>query len=154
NNPNGCQIEGGTAGTATILNSVCKADGSGAAVSASDITNEFLTATLRNVTAVSVSGQGLLSSDAMPASRKSSVINAVNTIARGGTFDVQAGHSSDGAANVNLSYSNYSSTHTNDIHAVITDQGHNQSAPPLLTSDFHEMPGSPTIDAGLNDPAN
>jgi hypothetical protein len=38
----------------------------------------------------------------------------------------------------------------------ITDQGHNQSGNPLFAgpSDFHLLPGSPAIDAGVNDPAD
>ena len=37
-----------------------------------------------------------------------------------------------------------------------TDLGHNQSGNPLFTSpsDFHLLPGSPAIDAGVNDPAD
>jgi hypothetical protein len=151
NSPNGCQTEGGAAATATFRNSVCKADGAGAAVSASDSLDQFDTVTLRNVTALSTSGAGILATNLMS---KSVIVNAVNTIARGGTFDAQAGHFGSAAANVNLSYSNYSSHTGNDASAVVSDQGHNQSTPPQLTGDFHEQVGSPTIDAGVNDAAN
>jgi hypothetical protein len=86
-----------------------------------------------------------------------------NVIARGGTNDIRAvgGCTNNSQVHVNVDHSNYRAG-----KAVITgaqpddslnDQGGNQTASePLFAApaalDFHQLPGSPTIDAGVTAP--
>jgi hypothetical protein len=82
----------------------------------------------------------------------------LNTIADGEAtgFDIRAIQSGE-SATVMTSHSNYATTSTTG-GATITDDGTSQTAAPLfaapLMGDFHELAGSPTIDAGITDPAN
>ncbi len=85
--------------------------------------------------------------------------NAVNTIIRGATTDistepVEAG----GAVHLNLEHSNFGLTVPGGAGETTMSGGGNQSATPvfvnLAAGDFHEAPGSPTIDAGLDSPLN
>ena len=149
----GCETEGGAGGTATIVDSVCKADGTAPAVNVGDPDGHYNTTTLRNVTALSASGDGIFASETNTGGT-SVTVDVVNTIARGGSNDLHVAHSGDSVANVYIASSNFSSVLETAPFANVNDQGHNQSAAPQLTSDWHEMPGSPTIDAGTNDPAN
>ena len=61
--------------------------------------------------------------------------------------------------NVSLDYSNFDQI-LNCSGCSLSPAGsaHNQSAAPLLVNlaggDFHELPGSPTVDGGVDDPAN
>jgi hypothetical protein len=80
-------------------------------------------------------------------------VNVANTILRGGGQDVVATASESYAGRAELAHSNarngkVSATRPEEV----VELGGNQSGEPLLTSDFHELAGSPTIDAGLSDP--
>jgi hypothetical protein len=111
---------------------------------------------LRNVTAVSSAPGGVGIS--VHASLNGAVeIDAVNTIARGGLTDIRAtDDASVGAvATVTLAHSNYASEEEPGT-STVTDPGTNgnQLATPLFVSasDLHQLPGSPTVDAGIADP--
>jgi hypothetical protein len=87
---------------------------------------------------------------------------ASNVIASGST-DVKArGSSGAGApyAHIQLDHSNYDTTATEGPDATVTPagSGSNQMAAPLLeapgSGDFHQLTGSPTIDAGADDALN
>ncbi len=111
---------------------------------------------LRNVTAVSAGGFGLI---ARAQTGFDLTVNAKATIVRGGGgTDVRA--ETDGAASttatVVLDHSNYATTSTGTA-GVITPAGSgtNQTAAPLFvnssTGDFHQVVGSPSINAGALD---
>ena len=87
----------------------------------------------------------------------------INTIvSSGGGEDLYA--SSDGTANATMTFHvSYSSFLTElaapapadpSMEIFNTDPTTDQSASPLLTADFHEKAGSPTVGAGTNDPTN
>lgn len=71
-----------------------------------------------------------------------------NVIAHGVQDDLDASHL---GSNLTVSYSNFRPAYA----LGITDGGSNQSAPPVLADpangDFHELSGSPTVDAGTLD---
>jgi hypothetical protein len=71
-----------------------------------------------------------------------------NTIAHGSVADLQAVVFMTGTASLTASYSNYQTT-----SGTVTDGGHNQTQPPVLVDqangNFHELPSSPTVDAGI-----
>lgn len=84
-------------------------------------------------------------------------INASNAIAQGGTFDVRAGATDMDAGNdpdVVLDHSNYRTREVVGANASVTapGSGANQTAAPLLVNaaagDFHQLPASPTRNAG------
>lgn len=79
-------------------------------------------------------------------------INAVNTIAlntAGGP-----GIALHGAATATMSHSYYSTPVVAEGGGSVVDAGGNLAAAPVLTAGFKEVPGSPTIDAGLDEEAN
>ena len=164
-NGSGCApvLTGG--GSLTIKNSICQGDATGLGVNCVGC-NE--TVTVRNVTAIgSTNG---LRFDSSTGSPSSFTVNAFNVIAHhlGGTgADVEAGaHSTNSSSVINLDHSNYASASavadcsTAPCTATITTPGtnNNQITPPVfafeLGGDFHEAPGSPTVNAGVNDVSN
>jgi len=117
-------------------------------------------ATAINVTAYATtppnsSGIMIGASDGHPAT-----LTAKNTVAHGTLSDISLFSSGSGTtpAIANVSYSNYrpSLLSLQGAAAALNDQGRNQSADPLFANpgaeDFHELAGSPTIDAGTTDP--
>jgi hypothetical protein len=146
-----------------LRNSVCSTSAAGAAaVLAAMGGGRPVTLALRNVTA-HASGAGSLglrvSASLIPLNL---TVNVFNSILRGDVQDVSA--EADPASSnvtVNLVRSNYDSESETGLGvAGVTDPGTagNQTAEPLLVNDaggdFRQRPGSPTIDAGLTDPAN
>jgi plastocyanin len=81
--------------------------------------------------------------------------NATDTITRGGLYDVAAESSASQPATVNLHYSDARTAkeHVQGTEAHVNDIDHPTHGEPLFVSatDFHEAPGSPTIDAGIAD---
>jgi hypothetical protein len=77
------------------------------------------------------------------------VLNGRNVIAQGGTVD-QFGFSSAGTSHIDLDYSNFSTLEFSGSGATGTDVDsfNNQSAEPNLDANYHQLPGSPTIDGG------
>jgi hypothetical protein len=91
---------------------------------------------------------------------KTTTLVATNTIARGGSQDVEADAEAGGVATIAL---NYSDARTADelvlgSGAKITDTNHPTHGEPLFvsaaTEDYEEASGSPTIDAGTADAAS
>jgi hypothetical protein len=150
-----CELHNG----AVIRDSVCWTHG---------VTNEVAlglpqqspvtdSATVRNVTAVGT-GTGVAGISASALNGADVTIDAQNVIARGTVADVRAFASgASSTATVNLSNSNYVTESEQPVSGgvpLVTDPGTgtNQTAAPLFTEattgDFHQLAGSPTIDAG------
>ena len=113
---------------------------------------------MRNVTAFAPGGTALLQMAMCDVG--SCIANAsgqvFNSILAGGA-DVKTTGNGLYFGTASLDYSNYD-TIVNCTGCSVSAVGsnHNQSAPPLLAggSDFHQQPGSPTIDAGVDAVAN
>ncbi len=140
----GCEIAPPT----TIVNSVCAGTtGVYSVVEGGELT-------LRNVTIVG-SDTGLLAN----ASVGPFAITAVNTILQGVDWDVRVAQSGPASASVVLEHSNYDTVKTEGgAFASPAGVGSNQTAAPLFTdsaaSDYSQLPGSPTVNAGVDEAAN
>jgi hypothetical protein len=143
-----------------LRDSVCFSTGDGGAAIQRDIsgiaTHRY---DLRNVTAIAT-GAGA-DGISFETDGLTITVDARNTIVRGGTgigaFDVSAAETGTGSITVALARSNYASRATGG-NSTITDPAtnSNQTAPPELadpeSGDFHQLPGSPTINAGASVP--
>ena len=144
--------------SATLRDSVCWTHGATneSAVNASDLAGGTIDATVRNVTAFGT-GTGVAGLNATALNSANVTIDAQNVIAQGTLADVRAftDASTTPAASVILASSNYDSPLTVGAGSVTPPgTGTNQTAAPLLadapSGDFHQLPGSPTIDAGAS----
>jgi hypothetical protein len=139
-----CQV-----GAATLLDTICLSSMGDAVLQ--NLFSGTHTVTLRNVTAEGVNGIDIV------AGGSARTVSATNVIARGTSKDVITDASGGGTATVTLANSNYA-TLNNSAGGTITPVGTNgnQTAVPLFANaaggDFHELAGSPTIDAGLAAP--
>jgi hypothetical protein len=158
---------------ATVKNSVCEATSSAEshvsalAVRALDSgpgTSHDASVTARNVTLIGKAGPLWRGAEV---SRKCDACKAhltlINSIARGSLNDVAvlADATGTGGATLDAGYSNFdpSTAEISAHHAQLLEtDGHNQSAPPIFAGacqgNYHQAAGSPTIDAGLDGPAN
>jgi hypothetical protein len=81
-------------------------------------------------------------------------LHAINVIARGGQYDLSMKHLCQEPQSLNVSHSNFrrAKVQANPAGARLEDEGGNQEAEPIFAApaslDFHELLGSPTIDAG------
>jgi hypothetical protein len=148
---------------AKLTNSVCWAGSTGSTAVEADGSN-----TLRDDTFVGGTDEAmaLLARDCTTSCSVPYTNQLVNVIARSGTSapDIAA-CAKDGTAiaQVNVSHSNYGTATTAGSGCVaamghISADGTNQTAAPLFVNassgDFHQKPGSPTIDKGINASAN
>jgi hypothetical protein len=147
---------------ATIRNSVVVASGANARALATESgSGPPITAAYRNVTAVA-SGSGAVTIDAYAATQASVTAHLVNVIAYGssGALPIQSHtDSSNGAtATMTVTHSVYASWDVSGAAAKIVDDGGNRWEEPAFVNaaagDYHQAPGSYTIDAGLDDLAN
>jgi hypothetical protein len=89
-------------------------------------------------------------------------LTSVNTIAIGAGFDLSVDSVADANATLVVRHDNFRTKSTTVSSgtgtATIDDDGTSKSAQPLLVNppggDFHQLAGSPTIDAGVADAAN
>jgi hypothetical protein len=118
---------------------------------------------LRNVTAIGSApdGRGIVATSSfLPVCLvpKEATLTAKNVIARGGAWDLRAAITCGGdTVTVRVSYSNVRIGKLDDDppKATIVPEGNNQfESEPLFAGplDYHQLPGSPTIDAGTADP--
>lgn len=144
----GCDING----SAVLRDSVCEQQGSGDAIGVSGVLEGPNNVWLRNDTAISTSGDGIY---VQSAGSRSSAATIINTIARGGHFDVEV-FKQGSSATVTTRHSNYGATNLVD-GATITDNGTSQKTglQPVsqlfvdaATGDFREAIGAQTIAAG------
>ena len=140
--------------SSALRNSVCWATGSMGAGVANG--GGIVDAKLRNVTAI---GSGAGGIGIRMDSTSSVAMAATNVIARGTSFDTVSKTTGVGPTSaLTLTNSNYATSSTTGSNASTTPAGTNgnQTAAPLFanasTGNFHELAGSPTIDAGLADP--
>ena len=106
-------------------------------------------ATLRNVTARSTGAGGYGVVSAAQNAGSIATVTAHNVIADGGGADARATANTGGQSSLTLDRSNYGTEL--EQGGLVTDpgSGDNQLAAPLLAADgFHQVSGSPTIDAG------
>ena len=116
------------------------------------------TSSVRNVTAIATGGNGVaIYADASGTSM--ATIDLVNVIARGGPggADLKTTTFGGGAATISARHSNYGTESVNGGN--ITSGGGNQlfKAPLFVDAaagDYRQAAGSPTIDAGVNEPLN
>ncbi len=137
----------GTGGT--MLNTICHTDGAG--VGAGFYTAASVGAdtamTLRNDTLIGTGGyRGAIIS---MSGGHTSTFNFSNVIVRGSPRDIEADAFGSGTVlKLNLDHSNYATKRDTGSTTTPPGTGTNQTAAPLLSSDFRELAGSPTIDAG------
>jgi len=155
----GCAPDSGT-----ITNSVCWTSNSGsgwAGLAVDSGGSSPSTVTLRNVDVFAThTGNDGIALDG--SGTGAFTLNATNVIAHGGTdathFDVNV-HPSSGTFTANFTNSDYATTNTSATgHITPLGTAANIAADPALVDpvagDFHETAVSPTIDAGLVEPAN
>lgn len=142
----GCAVALG----ATISNSVCSAANASAGLY--NASSGDSSATVRNVTAYSEAAAIIVGSGGTA----NVSLSLFNTIAVGGSTDVRTTVSGTGTATATLSSSNFDSSDFSAGGSITAPgSGTNQTAPPLLAGlpgDFHQLAGSPTIDAGIATP--
>jgi hypothetical protein len=149
-----CQHGGGT-----IRNSACLSSGSGG-IGAGASNQNGITATinLRGVTAVST-GSGSYGLNFFFAGTGANwTISAKSVIAQGTSADVHARATSNGVTTINLDHSAYDTATTStatggtaSVTAAGTGTGNIIAAPLLAADGYHELSGSPTINAGATD---
>lgn len=143
----------------TIRDSVCvsKSDGEAGVVINTGGPGTSTT-TLRNVTAIGAGASNSFGILIYCDTSHVATINGKNVIARG-TTDVRAATSTGATSTVNLDHSSFQSVSTGS-GGTITDPStnFNQTTAPLFANatadDYHQLAGSPTIDAGVADGLN
>ncbi|MDX6616656.1 MAG: hypothetical protein QOD60_1747 [Solirubrobacterales bacterium] len=147
-----CDLSG--PGTIAMRNSVCWGNSfNGGALEQLPPTSGTSTVILRNVTA-EATGDHSVGIYVIGSSNAVATIDAANTIGRGTNFDVEAQQYTGGSAHLTFSNSSYA-LRLDAGGASITPEGTNgnQTAAPQFANfaagDFHEVAGSPTIDAGV-----
>jgi hypothetical protein len=86
-------------------------------------------------------------------------VSATNVIAHGAFRDLDAFQVNGGSVTLALSHSNYATVQSESGTSITPPAtATNQATPPVFADaandDFHEAPGSPTIEAGANEEAN
>ena len=165
----GCTVSGVStpAPSQQIVDSVCASDGGGSGLLTDDVYGggvQTAGIALNNDTIIASGGfsTGIDVAITCSAGRVVLTVTATNVIARGGSDDVAASATNSGGsatADVNLDHSNFAITATGGSGtAVINSGAGNQMTTPTFANaaedDFHEAPGSVTIDAGVSDPAS
>ena len=139
---------------ATLRDSVCWAHGTGTNAAGIWVVPPSVspsTGNLINVTAIGGENGVQLNADV---AGEVMTLNMTNVLAKGGVADVAANASSGGVTHANLDHSSYATVASAAGAITPPGTGGNQTATPLLANlaggDFHQLPGSPTIDAGTS----
>jgi len=117
------------------------------------------TSSVRNVTALATGSNGV-AIHAHATSGSKATINLVNVIARGGQggADLKATDVYSGAATISATHSNYGTEFTEGTGDITNGGGNQLFKAPLFVNaaagDYRQVAGSPTIDAGVNEPIN
>ncbi len=148
--------------TTLLRDSVCENEGDGVAVDVAGTLDGPNIVTLRNVTAISADGVGIYAAS-NPFKERSVKLTALDTIARGGEYDILAEAFTE-PTSIATSHSNYRAASAKVAGgATLTDDGTskttgNQGLPELFvsptTGDFRELLGAQTIGVGLIEPVN
>jgi hypothetical protein len=156
---------GGGPCTADIANSIVRdsifvAQGSdGRAICTFAFLGATSTSSVRNVTALATGSNGV-AIHAHATSESKATINLVNVIARGGQggADLKATDVYTGAATISATHSNYGIEFTGGTGDISNGGGNQLFKAPLFVNaavgDYRQVAGSPTIDAGVNEPIN
>jgi hypothetical protein len=145
-----CVITGAIT-TALMRESVCHNTSPGPGVAVNSFSAVDSNAEIFDVTAVSDNGYGLFASATAPNADVN--LTGGNVIAQGGTTD-QRGfnpNTTSTSSTISLTNSNFDTldfTPPTGATGTLPAENANQSDPPLLDATFHELPGSPTINAG------
>jgi hypothetical protein len=152
----------GTAGNAclvygTLIDSVCSTAASGGEAIAGGVSLSF-TPILRNVTAWATGSGGIgIEYHASGGGSGHLTLTAVNVIAHGALADISAQATLPDTTTVNIDHSNFATQTLSGTGATINATA-TQTQPPLFANaaagDFSEVPGSPTINAGVTSAAN
>ncbi len=141
----------------TIRNSIFVSSGSSPALATGSSPAPSIS-TYRNVTAITNGSGGVAIEAAALTPGANATIFARNVIARGGPggASFRAWTDSSGAtAKITVGQSNWLGGSTSGTNASIADAGGNQTSAPAFVDaavgDYRQAPGSPTIDAGLNE---
>jgi hypothetical protein len=146
---NACVVYG------TLIDSVCWASGaSDNAISGAG--SATFTPILRNVTAEGT-GAGGVGIEYHASSGGHLTLTAVNVIVHGTSTDIQVAATAPDSMTVNIDHSNFVTATPTGSGASINSTAI-QGQPPLFVNaaggDFNEVPGSPTINAGVTSAAN
>jgi hypothetical protein len=154
-----CNMAGGT-----IRNSACLSSGSGGtALGASTFIGGTFTTNVRNVTAISTGtgsyGAFYFYATASPPTGPTITISAKSLIAQGTSQDIRVrGQATGTSVTMTLDHSDYDTAIDEDVSggsASVTAPGTgtgNITATPMLAADgYHQISGSPTINAGATD---
>jgi hypothetical protein len=152
-----CDMPGGT-----LMDSACLGSGPGSSDGVAGHTpSQTRTLVVRNVTAISSSptGKGIV----LATDTGTMTMNVINSILMGPTDVLVAANQPTGSATLRLDYSNFATTSsmgsgTPKLVSGLGNQGGIFNVKPLFVNasggDYREAKGSPTIDAGISDPAN
>lgn len=146
----------------TIRNSLVVASGADATALITGTNGATNTSTYRNVTAIATgSGSVAINAEALGANGNAT-INLANVIAWAGpaaTASLEVSTDWSGAhAMINTTHSSYGTEDYNGSNTQILSDGSDLGHAPLFANaaagNYHEATGSPTINAGANDPLN
>jgi hypothetical protein len=134
----------------TLSDSLLTSDGETAALFVQGV--ESGSPQLRNDTLIATGPESVGISLFVTSPAVTVTIDATNVIAEGTHFDAEAAATPGGTAAIAFDHSNLD-TSKGPVTATA-----GQTAPPLFVNaaagDYREAPSSPTVDAGINDPAN
>jgi hypothetical protein len=153
------QTETATIQSSTIRNSIVVASWPKVPAITTSTSGATNTSTYRNVTAIATGSGGVAILAKAGFAAGKATVHLVNVMARGAGTDLEARTDGSGAqATITATHTNYASHFEGGTNAAIISGGGNQSAFPAwvngFAGDFRQAAGSPTIDAGLDEPWN
>jgi len=148
-----------TSGTAIVRDSVCYSTGINGAGVGANMSGGEMKVKLRNVTAVATGSLAASAGVRLQSSTGADhEIDARGVIAMGAVNDVYISEDTTSTARMTFAHSNYNTVFVggnNDPEVTPAGAGTNQTEEPVFVDapggDFHELPASPTVDAGALD---